>query len=167
MNRRKEDFIRKGVGHMDETDRKILSCLKENARTSATELGKKVNLSVAAVAERIRKLEAAGIIEKYTLVLNQQMLGNDVSALMEVCLEHPKYFDRFTKKISEMEDVEACYYMTGDYDFMLKINTHSSATLEHLHRTIKSINGVSGTKTFFVLQEIKNTATSLAEKDID
>ena len=116
---------------MDETDRKILQHLKENARTSATDLSKKVNLSVAAVAERIRKMEAAGIIEKYTTVLNQRMLGNDVSALMEVSLEHPKYFDRFTRKISEMEDVEACYYMTGDYDFMLKINTHSSATLKH------------------------------------
>lgn len=113
----------KGVGKMDETDRKILSCLKENARTSATDLSKKVNLSVAAVAERIRKLEAAGIIEKYTPVLNQQLLGNDVSALMEVCLEQ-------------------------------------------LHRTIKSINGVSGTKTFFVLQEVKNTATSLPKKSV-
>lgn len=145
---------------MDETDRKILQCLKENARVSVTDLSKKVNLSVAAVAERVRKLESVGIIEKYTTVLNQQMMGNDVSALMEVSLEHPKYFDRFTRKISEMEDVESCYYMTGDYDFMLKINTHSSSTLELLHRTIKSINGVSGTKTFFVLKEIKNSSLS-------
>lgn len=149
---------------MDEVDRKILMCLRENARTSATELSKKVNLSVAAVAERIRKMETAGIIEKYTLVLNQQLLGNDVSVLMEVSLEHPKYFDGFTQKINGMEDVEVCYYMTGDFDFMLKINTHSSATLEHLYRTIKSITGVSATKTFFVLKEIKNAPTPVPEE---
>ena len=101
------------------------------------------------------------------MILNQQKLGNDVSALMEVSLEHPKYYDDFIEKIKSLEEIEDCYYVTGDYDFMLKINTHSSATLEHLHRTIKSINGVSGTKTFFVLQEIKNTATFLAEKGID
>lgn len=140
---------------MDETDRKLLQALKENARISAADLGEKVGLPAAEAQERVRRLETAGIIEKYTLSLNQQKLGNEVSALLEVCLAHPKYFDRFTRKICEMEEVEECYYMTGEYDFMLKISTRSAAALERLHRTVKSMNGVSGTKMFVVLQEMK------------
>ena len=113
---------------MDLVDRNILKCLRENARLSATELSKKVSLSVAAVIERIHKMEASGIIKQYTLILNQQKLGNDVSVLMEVSLEHPKYYEGFIEKMKQLEDVESCYYVTGDYDFMLKINTHSSTT---------------------------------------
>ena len=149
---------------MDLVDRNILKCLRENARLSATELSKKVSLSVAAVIERIHKMEASGIIKQYTLILNQQKLGNDVSVLMEVSLEHPKYYEGFIEKMKQLEDVESCYYVTGDYDFMLKINTHSSTTLEYLHRTIKGINGVSGTKTFFVLKEIKNSLAPIPEE---
>ncbi|MGN1203896.1 MAG: Lrp/AsnC family transcriptional regulator [Lachnospiraceae bacterium] len=149
---------------MDSVDRNILKCLRDNARLSATELGKKVSLSVAAVIERIRKMEAGGIIEQYTVILNQQKLGNDVSALMEVSLEHPKYYDDFIEKIKSLEEIEDCYYVTGDYDFMLKISTCSSKTLEYLHRTVKGINGVSGTKTFFVLKEVKKTLAPIPEK---
>lgn len=146
---------------MDELDRDILKQLRDNARFSATEISKRVNLSVAAVIERIKKMESKGIIEQYTLVLNQHKLGNDVSAIMEVSLEHPKFYDGFAEKIQTIEDIEGCWYVTGDYDFMIKINTQSSETLEHVHRTIKGIPGVSGTKTFFVLQEIKNTRAPL------
>ena len=60
-------------------------------------------------------------------------------------------------------DVVACDYLTGDYDFMLKIQTRSSETLEQLHRVIKSVPGVSGTKTYFVLKEIKSGLTALSE----
>ena len=151
---------------MDSVDRNILKCLRDNARLSATELGKKVTLSVAAVIERIRKLEAGQIIERYTVILNQQKLGNDISALMEVSLEHPKYYDEFIEKMKQLEEVEECYYVTGDYDFMLKINTHSSGTLEQMHRTIKGLNGVSKTKTFFVLKEVKNTLAPIPGEEI-
>lgn len=148
---------------MDEVDRKILIALRENSRRSATDISKRVNLSVAAVIERINKMEKIGIIQQYTLVVNQHKIGNDVMALMEVSLEHPKYYDEFTEKMKGMEDIEACHYVTGDYDFMIKINTRSSEELELLHRKIKSIRGVSGTKTFFVLKEIKNTLAPVPE----
>ena len=76
---------------MDSMDRSILKCLSENSRQSATEISQTVHLSVAAVIERIRKLERNGIIRQYTVVADQHKIGNDVTALMEVSLEHPKY----------------------------------------------------------------------------
>lgn len=147
---------------MDSMDRSILSCLNENSRQSATEISQKVHLSVAAVIERIRKMERNGVIQQYTIITDPHKVGNDVTALMEVSLEHPKYYEEFTKVMNENESVVACDYLTGDYDFMLKIQTQSSETLEQLHRIIKSVKGVSGTKTYFVLKEIKSGLTALA-----
>lgn len=143
---------------MDSMDMSILKCLSENARRSATDIGQTVHLSVAAVIERIHKLERNGTIQKYTIVADQHKMGNEVTALMEVSLEHPKYYDEFTRVMRDNESVVSCDYLTGDYDFMLKIQTQSSETLEQLHRVIKSIRGVSGTKTYFVLKEIKSGA---------
>ena len=73
-----------------------------------------------------------------------------------------KYYEEFTKVMADNENIVACDYLTGDYDFMLKIQTQSSETLEHLHRIIKSIRGVSATKTYFVLKEIKCGQTAVS-----
>jgi len=118
---------------------------------------------VAAVIERIRKLENKGVIQRYTIVADQHKIGNDVTALMEVSLEHPKYYEDFTQAVNRNGSIVDCYYLTGDYDFMIKISTQSSEALEQIHRDIKSIKGVSGTKTYFVLKEIKCCQTALAE----
>jgi len=155
--------MQKGVNEMDSMDRSILKCLSENSRQSATEISHKVHLSIAAVIERIRKLERTGIIQQYTIVADQHKIGNEVTALMEVSLEHPRYYDEFAQAMSENINIVACDYLTGDYDFMLKIQTQSSETLEQLHRVIKSIKGVSGTKTYFVLKEIKSGLTAFSE----
>ena len=146
---------------MDSLDRSILKCLAENSRQSATEISQTVHLSVAAVIERIRKMERSGIIQQYTVITDQHKIGNDVTALMEVSLEHPKYYDEFAEIMKANDEVVACDYLTGDYDFMLKIHTRSSDSLEHLHRIIKSIKGVSATKTYFVLKEIKSGLTTV------
>ena len=71
---------------MDKIDLEILACLKDNARMKASDISKKINLSVSAVIERIKKLEANNTIEKYTITLNQKQLGNDLIALKEVSL---------------------------------------------------------------------------------
>ena len=148
---------------MDNIDYKILRCLKDNARLTASAISEEINLSVSAVIERIRKMESSGVIKGYTIEVDQKKLGNEMVAIMEVRLKHPKYYDEFTKVMADNESIVACDYLTGDYDFMLKIQTQSSETLEHLHRIIKSIRGVSATKTYFVLKEIKCGQTAVGE----
>ena len=73
---------------MDKIDYEILSCLKENARENATNIGAKINLSTSAVIERIKKFEASGLIKQYTIVLDQQTLGGELMAFISVRLEH-------------------------------------------------------------------------------
>lgn len=146
---------------MDSIDYKILTCLKQNARQKASAISEQINLSVSSVIERIKKMEANGIIEDYTVIINNKSLGNDVTALMEVSLEHPKYFDSFTAMVRHEVSITSCYYLTGEFDFVLKIITDSSDNLELIHRKIKSLDGVSATKTHFVLKNIKNDYTSI------
>jgi Lrp/AsnC family leucine-responsive transcriptional regulator len=84
---------------------------------------------------------------------------------MEVSLEHPKYYDVFAEMVRETESIQSCYYLTGEYDFMLKIFTDSSDSLEKLHRKIKSVSGVQSTRTHFVLKSVKSNSSVIPEMD--
>ena len=150
---------------MDKMDYKILKCLKLNARKKASAISNEIHLSVSAVIERIRKMEKNNIIKDYTIIVDQKKLGNDVTALMEVSLEHPKFYDAFTEAINKNNNIVSCYYLTGDFDFMIKILCKSSDHLEKIHRQIKSLEGVSSTKTHFVLKSVKNEFTAIPEID--
>lgn len=141
---------------LDAVDYAILNCLKENARMTSSEIGKKINLSVSAVIERIKKLEKNEVIQGYTVSLNQAKMGNGLVALMEVSLEHPKYYDDFAAMIKENNSIQFCYYRTGEFDFMLNIYTDSADSLEKIHRSIMNMTGIQATKTHFVLKVVKN-----------
>ena len=141
---------------MDNLDYKILECLKINARIKASQISKEIHLSVSAVLERIKKMENNNIIKNYTITVDNNKLGNGTSALMEVSLDHPKFYESFTNIIEQNDKVVLCYYLTGEFDFMLKILCSSSEELEKIHRDIKSLEGVSRTKTYFILKDIKS-----------
>lgn len=140
---------------MDAIDAKIIECLKTNARENASVIGSKVNMSVSAIIERIKKLEAAGIIKQYTLVLDKEKLGLDMTAFISVSMEHPKYNDCLIEYVKSQPQVIECHYITGDSDFLLKICTNGSKGLEKLVNEIKCVGGVSTTKTLVVLSTDK------------
>ena len=148
---------------MDATDLQIVRCLKENARMSASEISARVNMSVSAVIERIRKMEQANIIKQYTIVVDHKNIGHDVIAFVTVSLEHPNYHDKFIEAINNNNQVNECHYMTGDLDFILKIITKSINTLAENLNEIKSINGVSLTRTMVVLSTTKDDFTVIPE----
>jgi len=140
---------------VDAMDLKILECLKENSRENATNIGAKINLSTSAVIERIKKLESSGLIEKYTAIINQQAFGRDLTAFVYVRLEHPKYNESFVEQIKMNTSVAECHYITGDFDYILKIFTKAGKNLEDTLNFVKSIGGVSLTRTSVVLSTHK------------
>ena len=77
---------------MDLLDYQILKKLKQNARKKASDISKEIHLSVSTVIERIRKLEASGIIKSYTVITDESKIGNDVTVLMEISLELQRIF---------------------------------------------------------------------------
>lgn len=150
---------------MDAIDYQILSCLKENARENATNIGAKINLSTSAVIERIKKLESSGLIQQYTAILDQSVLGRELMAFMYVSLEHPKFYESFVENINGNPSIAECYYIAGDYDFILKVVTKSGKGLEEILTSIKSISGVSGTRTSVVLSTNKYEVCLLPDKE--
>lgn len=148
---------------MDFIDYKILKCLKENARENATNIGAKINLSTSAVIERIKKLESSGLIEGYTTIINQSVLGREIMAFIYVSLEHPKHNENFICQIKTNSAISECHYIAGDFDFILKVVTQTGKTLEEVLNYIKAINGVSLTRTSVVLSTNKSEVCLLPD----
>ena len=150
---------------MDLIDYKLLACLKENSRENATNIGAKINLSTSAVIERIKKLENSGVIEGYTTIVNQRALGRELMAFIYVSLEHPKYNEEFIRLVNENSSITECHYIAGDFDFILKVVTQKGNLLEEILNYIKSINGVSLTRTSVVLSTNKGEVCILPDMD--
>lgn len=149
---------------MDSIDLKILQYLKENARAKASAIGDSIKLSVSAVTERIKRMEQAGIIRQYTVIIDQKKIGNGVSAIMEVALEHPQYADSFISLVMSLPNIVSCDCVTGDFDYILQIVTDSTDGLEEIYRKIRAFDGVSVTKTHLVLRRVKNEHTVIPTK---
>ena len=141
---------------MDSIDYHILQCLRENARMGASSMSKRVNLSVSAVLERIRKMEQSGLICGYTVLTDIKAHGVGLIALIEVRLEHPKYYEAFSQMVEETPEIVSCFYTTGDYDFLMQVYAEDADDLERLHRKVKSVGGVGQTRTNVVLKRLKD-----------
>ncbi|PKM58043.1 MAG: Lrp/AsnC family transcriptional regulator [Firmicutes bacterium HGW-Firmicutes-3] len=148
---------------MDIIDKRILHILHKNARITASDISNQINLSVSAVGDRLKKLEASGMIENYTTILNSTMLGKSLTAIIMVALERPKYAEVFEVFVNNEKDILDCYYLAGDYDYALKIVTKDTATLETLIGKIKNVEGLLKTKTTIVLSTIKDVHSVLPE----
>lgn len=152
---------------MDNIDVKIIKLLQNNARITASEISSEINLSVSAVSDRLKKLESSGIIEKYTAIVNARRLKKDLTAIMFVSLERPKFTDKFIEFVNSENEILECHYLAGDYDYSLKIITDNSFTLESLLNRIKSIPGVLRTRTIVALSTVKNNHSIVPEDGME
>ena len=141
---------------MDSTDRVILSCLRENARISASEISARVGLSVSSVGERIRKLERSGAVEKYTVVLNPARLNRAFQAMIGISVAHPRYIDSLSEAIMEDPNVVECYTLTGDVDYMARVSARSPEHFQQIHRRIARMDGVKAIKSYYILETSQN-----------
>ena len=141
---------------MDITDAKILEALKSNGRTTASEISKKVNLSIPAVSERIKKLEEANVIEQYTVKINREKMGYKLLAIIFVNIDHATNIHHFREAIIHVPEVIECHHLAGAYDYMLKVLIEDTSKLEiFLSEKLKSIQGVQKSNTLIVLSTLK------------
>ncbi len=141
---------------MDNIDIKILKILQENSRISSSDISRKVNLSLSATTERIKKLEISGVIKHYTTIIDSGTVGKELTAIMNVSLERPQFTEVFMEFIYEEDEITECHYTAGGYDYIIKIITKNTTTLEQLLNRIKSVPGVLKTNTNIVLSTVKN-----------
>lgn len=97
---------------LDEIDKQILTILHEEGRISYTDLGKRVDLSRVAVQSRINQLIEAGVIEKFTAVINPAKIGIHVSVFFNIEVE-PQFLEEVALKLEEEPAVTSLYHMTG------------------------------------------------------
>lgn len=152
-----EHRIEIGNGHApDATDRKILALLQENAKLSQAAVAQAVGLTAPSVNERIRKLEQAGFIRGYVALLDDRKLGQDITAFIEVFVEHPRYEKAFIDAVAELDEVLECHHITGEFSLLLKVKVADMTDfrrllIEHLN----SLRGVRQTRTVMVLATAK------------
>jgi Lrp/AsnC family leucine-responsive transcriptional regulator len=142
---------------MDDVDKKILKMLSENARATLSELAGEIALSLPAISERLKKLEASGVIRQYTTILDPAKLNKHLMALMFLRFDNPKHGDRFAELSKAEPEIKECYYITGDFDYSLKILTENTQTLEKLLTRIKNAPGVVKTQTIVILSTITDS----------
>ncbi len=130
---------------------------------TASAIGAHVNLSVSAVIERIKKMESSGVIRQYTTLLDPACMGRGICAYISVSLEHPRHNEGFSQSVRENRHIDECHYVTGDFDFLVKVATDSTRSLESVLAEIKSIQGVSLTRTLVVLSTIKQDVPGISE----
>ena len=140
---------------IDVIDAKILEVLQENARISYSELSKKINLSLSAVSDRLKKMEAGGIISSYTTILDPAALDRQLQAFMMVNVDSSGNIDDFLKVIGSADEVLEAHFVAGDFDYILKIATKNTATLADLVNRIKAVKSVKRTETTIILTELK------------
>ena len=141
---------------MDDIDIDILKLLQNNARMTSSQIGSRINLSVPAICDRIKKMNASGIIEKYTVIINNKKFNKCLTAFMLVCMEAHKRGEELVALAQKEDAITECHYLAGDYDYLLKIITENTETLGDLLAKIKSINGIMKTKTMVSMATEKN-----------
>jgi Lrp/AsnC family leucine-responsive transcriptional regulator len=140
---------------MDQHDSKILRLLIQNARITGADIARKINLSLPAVTERLRKLSRSGIIDSYTIKVNRDKLSLSLMAFIHVWVDHSKNTG-VRDAIIAMPEVLECHHVAGDYDLLLKVLVTDTAALEDLLiNKIKAIKSITRTSTTIILSTYK------------
>lgn len=141
---------------IDTTDKKIICIIQFNGNISYKDIGKKVGLSTSAVNERLKRLKSEGVIKKHVALINPVSLGLDVCAFVQVLIEAPETEEEFLNIMRQLDEVQECHCITGEYSYLLKVRTESTLKLEELLREkIKTIKGVVRTDTVIALTSPK------------
>ena len=149
---------------MDATDKKLLQFLQEDSKQTTKELSLKLNLSVTAVYERIKKLEREEIISKYVVLLNRNKIQKGFVVFCHLKLmQHTKEFiSQFEKEVVQLTEVLECFHVSGDYDYILKICVENMEEYrEFMVTKLTTLQHIGSTHSTFMIGEVKNTTAFL------
>lgn len=144
----------------DETDKKILQLLQKDAKQTTKELSNKLDLSVTAVYERIKKLENQGVIDKYVALVKKEKVAKAFVAFCHIKLtQHSQeYVVKFEKEVANLVEVLECYHISGDYDYLLKVHvTDMEEFRDFMVKKLTTINHIGSTHSMFMINEVKHT----------
>jgi Lrp/AsnC family leucine-responsive transcriptional regulator len=144
---------------MDETDRRILALLQENARISNAEVARSIGMAPSAVHMRIRKLEETGVIEGYEVRINPRAMDRGLVSFVRIQTGEGAVADEITASLTRFPEVQEVHRVVGEDCFFVKVrvrDTHELAAL--LDAKLRRIPNIASTKTTIVLTTAKETA---------
>ncbi|WP_298238057.1 Lrp/AsnC family transcriptional regulator [uncultured Algibacter sp.] len=144
----------------DIIDKKLLEYLQTDSKQTNKELSNKLNLSVTAVYERIKKLEKAGFIDRYIALVNKEKVAKNFVVFCHIKLvkHSQEYVVSFENEVKKLSEVLECYHISGDYDYLLKVLVEDMAAFrEFMVKKLTTINHIGSTQSMFVINEVKHS----------
>jgi len=139
---------------IDKIDRTILSYLIKNARTPFLEIARACGISGAAIHQRIKKLEDAGIISGSKFTVQPKAVGFDICAFVGILLDKPNVYNNVIKELEKIPEIVECHFTTGTWALLVKIycvdNNH---LMNVLVNKMQNISGVGRTESFISLEQ--------------
>ncbi len=123
---------------LDSFDISLLRSLQGNCQQTSQQLSEQIGLSATAIQRRIKRLREQGVIAREVAVLNPQLLGNRMTVIVQVILEKggPQIVDAFKRRMRKHPEVQQCYYVAGEYDFVLVVNVANISDYDLLTRRL-------------------------------
>ena len=143
---------------LDKTDKIILAELQRNARQSINELAAKAGLSASSCHRRVKLLEEAGTIIRYTATLDRTALGLANEFFVEVSLsaQTEEAFEKFEKAVQRVPEILECHLMSGQFDYLLRVVASDAADYERIHRSrISRLPGIQRIQSSLALRTVK------------
>jgi len=128
---------------LDDRDRDIIDALRQDARATYADIGQRVGLSASAVHDRVRKLEQQGVILAYRAVVDPEAVGFMVTALIAATPLDPRQPDDLPDRLADFSEVEDCYSVAGEANYVLKVRVRTTGDLEELIRRLRDKAGVA------------------------
>ena len=144
---------------IDRIDRNILVELQKNGRLSNVELSKRVGLSPTPCLERVKRLEKDNVILGYHAKLNPYKVDAALLVLVEITLTKtsPDVFDEFSKAVHQLDVIQECHLVSGNFDFLLKTRVKDMlAYRKLLGETLLKLPSVSESRSYMVMEEVKS-----------
>jgi Lrp/AsnC family leucine-responsive transcriptional regulator len=135
---------------VDERDLEIIAALQEDARATYADVGRRVGLAASSVHDRVRKLERSGAIRAYRADIDPEKVGLFVTAFIAVSPLDASQPDDLPDRVLDLPEVEDCYSVAGEANYILKVRTRTTGELEDLIRRLRE-KGEVQTRTTIVL----------------
>ncbi len=145
---------------LDETDKQLIKLLQEDCKKTTKYYADILQLSKTAVYERIRRLERNGVITNYVALVDKEKVHRNFTVLCHIKLvQHTKEnVLRFEREILKLEEVSECFHVSGDYDYILKVNMENMESYRAFMVTkLTAISNIGSTQSSFSISEVKNT----------
>ena len=142
----------------DKIDDKIIEFLRNDARESFVEIGKKLKLSESAVRRRVKNLVDNGVIERFTVEMGE---ANTTSAIVLISVDSSTDTSRVSTKLTKLEAVKTVYEITGQYDISVIIRASNITEINGCIDELRKIQGVIDTNTVIILRTIRQSIFEL------